>query len=637
MQWTGLPASSLTAIGAAGAAAIVGLYILKLKRRRVAVPFAPIWQRVLRDQNATALFSQLKRVLSLLLQLVLLALLVLALGDPREVGNSSSRNLVVLVDASASMKAIDVATALSPTRARIDDARDEVRKLVAGLSGADRMLIAALDAEVTPLSTLTGETADLEQAAGRIVATDTRADFARGLRFAKDVLAGLSQAEIVVVSDGALAEPRDAFGQVQLGAPRLKFVPIGKRGRNAAISQFSVRRYPLERDRYEVMVELTNTSSEPEELELRLLGDGNVVDITKLRLGPGERAPRFYPNLSGARRTLEAVLALAGGGHDDLPADDHAYALLPDRPRVRVLCVTQGNTYLEAALLLTAYLDVTYVTPAQYPAGAPGTYDVTIFDDVAPVPAPGSGSLLYLNPSGEASPVKVDPAVQSNVGFDTLDRKSPLLRYTAIDDVYVGAAHKLVPERGDQVVGASEKGPLLVRGVRDQRRFVALGFRPRDSDLVLRVAWPVFVLNLLNEFVADDASYLSSFRTGEVWHVPVPADAQEAWLSGPGLTGRRRVPVQDGRAVVLGLSAGFYAIETVHDGVQTKSEFAANLADVEESSIAPHADLVVDGRPADRVSFAQVSGLREWWMALLALVVLITTVEWATYHRRITV
>src|SRR5258708_4907833 len=226
-------------------------------------------------------------------------------------------------------------------------------------------------------------------------------------------------------------------------------------------------------------------------------------------------------------------MKVGGGGYEDLPADDHAYALLPGQRRIRVLCVTAGNTYLEAALLLTTYLDVTYAVLGQYPPPPGKSFDVTIFDDVTPALAPGSGSALYLNPSGDASPVKVDPVPLTNVGFDTIDKKSPLLRWTAIDDVYVGKAHKLTPGPGDKVVGASTKGALLVTGRRDQQRFVALGFNPRDSDLVLRIAWPLFVLNALTDFVAEDASYLSSFRTGDVWHVPVPTLSNAVCLKGP--------------------------------------------------------------------------------------------------------
>ncbi|HKQ69417.1 MAG TPA: BatA domain-containing protein, partial [Polyangiaceae bacterium] len=119
MHFYGVPPGTLAAIGAVAGLAIVGLYILKLRRRPVPVPFSKIWQRVLRDQEATSLFSQLKRILSLLLQLLLLMLLVLALGDPRGFISRSSRNVVVLVDASASMKAVDVATSLEPRRTRM--------------------------------------------------------------------------------------------------------------------------------------------------------------------------------------------------------------------------------------------------------------------------------------------------------------------------------------------------------------------------------------------------------------------------------------------------------------------------------------------------------------------------------------
>ena len=44
--------------------------------------------------------------------------------------------------------------------------------------------------------------------------------------------------------------------------------------RNVGITAFSVRRYPLDKSRYEVMLEVTNTGDAPEELELTLYGDG---------------------------------------------------------------------------------------------------------------------------------------------------------------------------------------------------------------------------------------------------------------------------------------------------------------------------------------------------------------------------
>src|SRR4029078_4938237 len=99
----------------------------------------------------------------------------------------------------------------------------------------------------------------------------------------------------------------------------------------------------------------------------------------------------------------------------------------------------------------------------------------------------------------------------------------------------------------------------------------------------------------------------------------------------------RPVPVQDGRAVYLGLDAGFYSLEAGPKGATVKSEFAANLADVEESSIVPLRTFAVDGEEAGAVSGFHVGVRSEWWIILLLLAVLITSIEWVTYHRRITV
>jgi Ca-activated chloride channel family protein len=295
MVFTGWSLSSLLTLGGIAGGLVVIFYILKLRRRPVAVPFARIWERILRDKEATHLFSQLKRLLSLLLQLALLTLLLIALGDPRlSAATLEGRNIVVLVDTSASMKSTDV----EPTR--LGAAREQVRELTAGLANADRMLIARMDAVVSPLTTMTDDIASLDAALDQLEATDTRADLERGLRFALDSLRGLSRPEVVLVGDGAYGDLAGVAERVELGDLPVSFVPVGKEKRNVAITQFSVRRYPLDKSRYEVMLEVTNTTDEPVDVELTLLGDGNIVDLTRLHLEGNERLPRFYQDLAGA-------------------------------------------------------------------------------------------------------------------------------------------------------------------------------------------------------------------------------------------------------------------------------------------------------------------------------------------------
>ncbi|HNS97197.1 MAG TPA: VWA domain-containing protein [Polyangiaceae bacterium] len=629
MEFLGLPLTTLLSIGAGAGALVVVAYILRLKRRPVPVHFVKLWERILREKEATSLFSQLKRILSLLLQLLLLTLLIFALGDPRSAAAIiEGRNLVVLIDASASMQATD------GTPTRFESARQQARDLVRGMGGSDRALIVQMDATVTPLSTMTDEIPVLESAISSTRVTESRADFPRALRFALDSLVGLSNPEVVVISDGRLGVSQDAIS-LPLGEVKLSYVKVGQRDINAAITQFSVRRYPLDKSRYEVMIEVSNTSKEPLELELSLYGDDTLVDLTKFRVGPGENLPRFYPNLSGASRSLEARLTLANGERDTLPVDDHAYALLPERRRARIQCVTKGNTYLEAALLLDEYLDVTLVDPASYPVLGQ-QYDVTIFDNVTPDVAPGSGALFYVNPDGDRSPVKVGKGSLEGVGFDTWDKKSPLLRWTTIQNVNIATARKLEPKQEDKVIGASFDGPLLVMGRRAGKPFVAMGFDVRDSDLPLRISWPLLLLNTINEFVNEDTSYISSYRTGTLWRIPVAVDVSEANLETP-WGAKQTIPVLQGHAVYLGQSAGVYRMTAGPPDASVQVAFAANLSDVQESTIAPLDSLEVAGKVAGPVEGFRVGVRREFWIYLLLGVVALTTIEWITYHRRITV
>jgi Ca-activated chloride channel family protein len=628
MLFAGLPFATLVTIAGVAGGLTVLFYILKLRRRPVAVPFSRIWERILRDKEATSWWSRLKRILSLLLQLALLTLLILALGDPRIAGSLiTGRNVVVLVDGSASMKATDV----DPSR--IEIAKAEVKKLVRGLGGSDRMLIAQMDAAITPLSTMTTESSDLEHAAEQIHATDTRADFRRALRFALDSLQGLSKPEIVVVSDGALGDPKEISEGLDLGETPVRYVPVGKSGKNVAITEFSVRRYPLDKARYEVMLEVTNTNEEPADVELTLIGDGQIVDVTRLALGPKERLPRFYKDLAGASRTLEASIKSMTGIKDDLPADDRAYALMPERRRSRVLVVTNGNTYLEATLLLDEYIDITSVSPSKYPPA--GKFDVTIFDNVAPPLAPNSGGALYLNPPEEGAPVKRGKGI-TMFGFDVWDKKHPILRWMVMGDIQVAQGYTMKPEKEDRVIGASALGPILVTGRRSGKKFVQLGFDPRDSDMVLRVAWPLFVLNTINDFIEEDTSYVSSFTTGNVWSIPAPTGPETARLKGP--DGKvHTIPVKEGRAVYLGDQAGFYELTVQAEPEPVTSMFAANLSNVEESRITPVEKLELGGKAAAAPLGFDPGMRREIWLYLLIAAAIVSTIEWITYHRRLTV
>ena len=169
-------------------------------------------------------------------------------------------------------------------------------------------------------------------------------------------------------SPTALWASRATPGAVHLGTVKLSYVPIGKRGSQRGHHAVLGASLSARQDRYEVMLEVTQYPDQAEEIELDLLGNGNLVDMTKLRLAPGERCRGFTPILR--RQTHPRghhQIGGSGGATISLPTITPTRSCPSGKSESACSCVTPGNTYLEAALLLDQYLDVTYVAPAQYP------------------------------------------------------------------------------------------------------------------------------------------------------------------------------------------------------------------------------------------------------------------------------
>src|SRR5206468_2866274 len=123
--------------------AIVALYFLKLRRQPLEVPSTYLWKKSIEDLHVNSLWQRLRQNLLLFLQLLLVALAMLALLRPGWQGTRlKGDRFIFLVDHSASMSATDTPDAKN----RLDAAK----KLVAGLidqmsSGMTAMIVSFAD------------------------------------------------------------------------------------------------------------------------------------------------------------------------------------------------------------------------------------------------------------------------------------------------------------------------------------------------------------------------------------------------------------------------------------------------------------------------------------------------------------
>ena len=673
----------------AGGAAVlaIGAYIIKMRRRRFEVPFSRLWQRVLEQRDANALWKQLKRLLSLLLILFIIAIMLFAALDPTlGVTDRKARSVVVLLDASASMKAMDGND--KGDQSRLDAAKARAKRLIDGMGGGDVAMIMKVDGQATPMSRFSSDTPMLDKILDGIAASDTPADLTRALGAAADALRDRTNPLIVLVSDGAFPEQQlslvrwspapvtttaPAAGSaapgagptcatknlaaVDLSGIDVRYLPVGRRSDNAGIVAFNVRRYIANKAAYEVYIEVQNFGQEPAHRQLTLFNGDTAVDVRRIDLAPGQRIHQIYAKLPASvddklRASLRPVDG--PGGSDPFALDDQAYALLPARKKQKVLVVGSPNLYLEGALLVYENIDlVGRVTAEEYaarPSVADGL-DVVVFDDVTPAAIPPAPiALLYFHPSGPASPIAVRGEVAAP-HITEIDEGHPVMRWLTLSDVYMDRSDAFAPDatRGESTLAFSVRDPIIAAKRDGKRKILAIGFslpaqgRDRATDLPMRVAFPMLLVNALDWFAGDQTDLLTTYPTGTRERVPLDGvvGATEAEVRGPDgqLT---HTPVIDGLATFYGSRVGYYdlAAKAPNGSVLARIELAANLASPEESDIAPSAKLTLGGpggkQLAEPEAFA-ISHSQKLWIYLIVLAAGLILVEWITYHRRITV
>ncbi|MFO0633273.1 MAG: VWA domain-containing protein [Nannocystaceae bacterium] len=274
--------AQLLPIAAAGASAITLLYLLRMRRRQIVVPFAALWEQVTRESESRKIWRRLRRLLSWLLQLGVLLLVLAALGDPRpEVWLRDPTTVAIVIDHSASM-----AGPGPDGGTRLDAARVRAQQEIAAMGPADRIVLIAAGADVGVLAPLSSDPTTLAAALPELAPGFGEADMVRALALAEHAVAGNRDPRILVLTDGALDEAGGAalrrcvagegHGDGTAAVPCTIVAPGGNHD-NLAITAFAARRYPNARDKVEVLAEVRNLGDTPAVVELEVTADGVAV------------------------------------------------------------------------------------------------------------------------------------------------------------------------------------------------------------------------------------------------------------------------------------------------------------------------------------------------------------------------
>ena len=649
--------------------AILALYFLKLRRQPLEVPSTYLWQRTLEDMHVNSLWQRLRQNILLLLQLLLVALLMIACLRPSwEVDRAVNERSIIMVDTSASMVATDV----RPTR--LDEAKRRALEVIKQMRDGDAAMIISFSDRARVEQPFTTNRRKLERRIAAVQPTQRTTDISEGLRAAggranpgrsadapmedsttpitaASVFADPLPADVYIFSDGGFSETPD----FSWGNLNPKYIPIGtEQTPNVGILAFSVAMAPLGEE-MQAFAQVKNFGEIERDLvlELELSTDEagrtfQVIDAVELAVPSGEVMGAEF----GITAVDNGILRLRITEPDDFVVDDVAFAAINPGNKAEVLLVTDGNEALETVLGTgeSAELAQVRVTSGDtlsqesyLQAAAAGVYDLIVFDNCVPQEMPNTNTIFLGDvPAGarwtKASRVEVPQIIDT-------DLTHPLMNYLDFGDVNLVYANPVEGPLGSQVLIDTDLGAIAVVAPREGYEDVVLGFgllyeengeRYANTDWPRRLSFPLFFRNALHYLGnVERRNELLSIQPGTAISFSAERLGERREVTSP--TGLPVPLKQVDQASYSCLSTDETGVYAIRGGTETAARplrFAVNLFDETES------DLGI--KPAFETTWREVKAQRgfettrrELWPWIVVLAVVVLLAEWYVYNQRV--
>ena len=154
-------------------------------------------------------------------------------------------------------------------------------------------------------------------------------------------------------------------------------------------------------------------------------------------------------------------------------------------------------------------------TPEDYDPGATG-YRVVIFDRYSPMTL-GDGNYMFIHPPKHGpAPAgwEIGETLETPIITDW-ERTHPILRHVHLENVQIGEAYQVTPPSTAVVLARSFEAPVLFVDVMPNRKIVFAAIDILQSDLPLRIAFPVIIANTIQWFQESSGIEEYHLHTGE--------------------------------------------------------------------------------------------------------------------------
>ncbi len=522
------------------------------------------------------------------LQLLLLTLLILALGEP--IFSLRPTNIAIVLDNSASMQTMENG------KTRFALAQEKARAVVNDLDQTGQVDLFLLTPQMEKLRARPMTAAEARSTLDTLEAYDlgeAPLDYRQTLN---QLARERGYQRVYLITDHA------ARGR----SSTVRVISVGQSHANFAVTGFQVRRSSLVDDRLEADVEVTNFSNRDEKLKIVIKGSGRPLTGRELPVAAGKTSAVsfdgivFHPYYQAEIET-----------RDSLALDNRRFAVAPASRSLRILAISPRPKEL-ATLRSIPGVQLDVIAPSEYEKAEHGSYALELFHFAAPAALPANPALFVLPPQNSTL---VDLAAPI-ANFHITNWREPhlLTRYINFSLFRPTYARPLKPQAVGEVVIESDHGALAFVAERRGLRYLVLGFDPLPYLGRGNLPMSIFTLNFLDWFFEGAAA---AQATGE----PISLGSMQ-----PGDT----LTTPAGEKIAL--KAGYnYFSGTFQQGIYQRNRgkeqelFARNLQDRNESDLLAPSTIDLGGDPGHGFG---ASVIFSFWPYLLFASLLLLLIEW---------
>jgi hypothetical protein len=376
----------------------------------------------------------------------------------------------------------------------------------------------------------------------------------------------------------------------------------------------------------EAEARLVNTGQHAVTTRVTATVDG--AELTRRVTLPGQSAMPLKLALPSGSRLVSVRL----DGHDALPADDAAWAVVPLPVHRTALLVTDDpTTPLAQALHAIPNLTLVVTTPDAYNDAMTRRVDLTVLDTTGADIAP-PGNLLVINPTSSGALFTVSGTAVAP-GVTAVRAGDPLLSGVDLSSLVVSSATKVRLPGWATIDVSGDAGPLLFSGTTGGRRVAVLLFDPRTtvsanaSNFATLLAFPTLLQNAVRVLAPAPPSALTA---GQVAPLPVVRQGV-VWLQ-PTHGHRGVLPSSGDLAALPALRPGLYGFGGGPGGAADR--IAVNAAVPGDPSTPQNVAPAAPAPVAPTLPPPTMVTPWEGWAVFALLALLLLSGEWWYFVRR---